>query len=107
MLILYKLLVLFQFIVLFKTLAEQIQPCKRSDPNVNQCVQNSIEALRPLIKIGLPELGVPKIDPFAVKELVLFRGEDGNRRDVSLKAALQNIQVFGGSDFKINKIKYA
>lgn len=69
-------------------------------------MQDSIEALRSQLKVGVSELGVPGIDPFKIKELVLFRGEDGNRRDVSLKAALQNIQAVGGSDFKINKIKY-
>lgn len=48
---------------------EQLPKCKLSD---NECKRGLIEsALRILAKTGLPEKGIPKIDPFSIHNVSL------------------------------------
>ncbi|EGI67977.1 Circadian clock-controlled protein, partial [Acromyrmex echinatior] len=78
-----------------------IKICNRKDPEINNCVLNSIEQLRSKLKIGIPELEVPAIEPFTLKHVRLLRGPQAARLDINLT----NIQIFGPSTFKIQDFK--
>ncbi|XP_066904147.1 protein takeout-like [Halyomorpha halys] len=78
--------------------ASYIQICKRNDPNIDQCIMNSIIALRPKLTEGIPELKVPSLDPLLFDEFVISNG--GN-----LKAIGTNVVVRGASNYKIINIK--
>lgn len=80
---------------------EYIKVCKRSDPNVNKCINASINALRPKLLKGIPELDVPGVDPLHLKEIRLSRGPQGARLD----ATITNIKVFGANSFIIQELK--
>ena len=69
--------------------ASFIKICNRKDPEINNCVLNSIEQLRSKLKIGIPELEVPAIEPFTLKHVRLLRGPQAARLDINLT----NIQV--------------
>lgn len=69
--------------------ASYIKVCNRKDPEINNCVVNSIEQLRSKLKIGIPELEVPAIEPLLLKHVRLSRGPQAARLDVNLT----NIQV--------------
>ncbi|KAJ1528642.1 hypothetical protein ONE63_007037 [Megalurothrips usitatus] len=81
--------------------AEYIKVCKRSDPNVNKCINASINALRPKLLKGIPELDVPGVDPLYLKEIRLSRGPQGARLD----ATITNIKVFGANSFIVQELK--
>lgn len=81
--------------------AEYIHICHRSDPRVSACVINSVEALRPRLIKGIPELDVPGIDPFELKSIVIF----DPAQNPNLAASLNNVVVRGAGKFEITKLK--
>nr|XP_014289110.2 protein takeout-like [Halyomorpha halys] len=60
-----------------------IQICKRNDPNIDQCIMNSIIALRPKLTEGIPELKVPSLDPLLFDEFVISNG--GNLKAIDIQ----------------------
>lgn len=82
-------------------LADFVFSCKRSDPQVEKCVLDSIEEMRPRLKDGIPEFNVPVLDPFTVPRLKLNRTAPNLR----VKATIKQTKAFGGSDFKIEKLR--
>ncbi|KAK2576591.1 hypothetical protein KPH14_005261 [Odynerus spinipes] len=78
-----------------------IKACKKNDPDINQCIVNSIEQLRDKLSTGIPELGAPPIEPLKLKKIRLLRGPAGARLDVNLT----DIQVNGPSTFKVRDLK--
>ncbi|KAH1024377.1 hypothetical protein HUJ05_003868 [Dendroctonus ponderosae] len=82
-------------------LTDGIKLCHRSDPEVETCVKNSVEALKPMLKEGLPELNVPGIDPFKMEQIEIM---DGTLLP-ELKASLVNLEVIGLGDFEITNLK--
>lgn len=75
-----------------------IHICKRNDPNVEDCIINSIEKIRGKLRVGIPELEVPGLEPLVIPELVIQRG-------TRFTATGTNIVVRGASNFKITKLK--
>ncbi|XP_015604816.1 uncharacterized protein LOC107272305 [Cephus cinctus] len=78
-----------------------IKPCKRTDPDIDICVANSIESLRGKLAEGIPELGAPPIEPLYLDQVRLLRGPSGARLDVNLT----DIKVAGPSTFKVRDLK--
>ncbi|XP_066140955.1 circadian clock-controlled protein daywake-like [Euwallacea fornicatus] len=78
-----------------------IKVCRRNDPNLAQCIINSIEYLRPKLKEGIPELNVPSIEPLPLNEIKLRSGPNQAR----INANITNLLVHGPSDFKIIDLK--
>ncbi|XP_057337489.1 uncharacterized protein LOC130675684 isoform X1 [Microplitis mediator] len=82
-------------------LPSYIKACKKSDPDINKCITNTIENLRIKLSNGIPELDAPAIEPLVLKHVRLVRGPEGARLDVNLT----DIQVKGPSTFKIREFK--
>ncbi|XP_072764814.1 protein takeout [Anoplolepis gracilipes] len=89
------------FTVAFAAIPSYIKVCNRKDPEINNCVVNSIDQLREKLITGIPELSVPSIEPLTLKHVRLSRGPNGARLDINLT----NIQVFGPSKFKLRDLK--
>ncbi|XP_018341297.1 PREDICTED: protein takeout-like [Trachymyrmex septentrionalis] len=89
------------FAIAFAEIPSFIKICNRKDPEINNCVLNSIEQLRSKLKTGIPELDVPAIEPLTLKHIRLLRGPQAARLDFNLT----NIQIFGPSTFKIRDLK--
>ncbi|XP_014289109.1 protein takeout isoform X1 [Halyomorpha halys] len=75
-----------------------IHICKRNDPKIDQCITNSINALRQKLIEGIPELEVPTLDPLLFDEFII---SDGGH----LKAIGTNVVVRGASNYKITSLK--
>lgn len=82
-------------------LAEYIQPCSRSDPQLNQCIKNSFNHLKPYLKNGLPELGVPVLEPLHISEMRM----ENDAGAVRIKALFSNINVKGASNYTIREVR--
>ncbi|KAB0794285.1 hypothetical protein PPYR_08246 [Photinus pyralis] len=78
---------------------DYIHVCKRSDPQVADCIKESVEFLRPRLRKGIAELDVPGLEPLKVEDVDLGRGSP------TFKALLKNIDVYGASDFQLVKLK--
>ncbi|KAF9415274.1 hypothetical protein HW555_007023 [Spodoptera exigua] len=81
--------------------ADYFPSCKRSDPQIEKCVLNGLEAMRPHLREGIPEVNIPALDPFTVPTLKL----DRTAPNLRLKATVKHAKAYGGSDFKIEKLK--
>ncbi|XP_063634652.1 uncharacterized protein LOC134805267 [Cydia splendana] len=75
--------------------------CKKSDPEINKCIMQAIEVMRPRLREGIPEVHIPALEPFAVPTLKLDRTQPNLR----LKAVVKNIRAVGGSNFVVEKLK--
>ncbi|XP_022821576.1 protein takeout-like [Spodoptera litura] len=84
---------------LFKELPDYIHVCKRDPATINDCVVKSIEALRPQLTNGIPELGVPSIEPFLINEIKALTSDS-----TPLRASGHNIKVTGASAFVIKSL---
>ncbi|KAK9504310.1 hypothetical protein O3M35_010675 [Rhynocoris fuscipes] len=80
-----------------KKIPEYIHVCHQSDPDLNACIKNSIEDLRPELKKGVPELGVPSIEPLIIEELIATQG-------TGLTVTTKDIKAYGGGNFTIKNL---
>lgn len=78
-----------------------IKVCNRHDPNINDCIADSINNLREKLTVGIPELEVPPLEPFKLNEIRLLRGPNSARLDVNLT----DLQVWGPSKFVVRDLK--
>ncbi|XP_012275262.1 uncharacterized protein LOC105696952 [Orussus abietinus] len=85
----------------YAVLPSYIKPCKRSDPDIDNCITNAIESLREKLAEGIPELGAPPIEPLYLDQIRLLKGPTGARLDVNIT----NLQVDGPSKFKVSNLK--
>ncbi|XP_060810449.1 putative beta-carotene-binding protein [Amyelois transitella] len=84
--------------VLTKEIPSYIQICKRDQNTIDDCVRHSIEALRPRLAQGLPELGVPGIDPFYIPEL------SATNVGSPIRAVGKDVKVTGAGNFTIKAL---
>ncbi|XP_017892819.1 circadian clock-controlled protein [Ceratina calcarata] len=71
--------------------------CSRNDPNLGQCIINSVYNFMPYLKNGLPDYKIPSLEPLLLKELTSTSG--GN-----IKLKLSNVNVYGASDVILKRI---
>ncbi|XP_044268677.1 uncharacterized protein LOC123013889 [Tribolium madens] len=76
--------------------------CYRDDPDLNQCLLNATEQVRPFLQKGVPELNVPPISPFYVPEVNLQLGTEF----ISYKSSLTNVIVTGLDTYKFTKFDF-
>lgn len=71
--------------------------CKRNDAKLEDCIQNSIQELKPTLRKGIPEMNVPPLEPLLIKQLVAAQGQ-------GLKVTTEDLKVYGCSNFTIKKL---
>ncbi|XP_067014589.2 protein takeout [Anabrus simplex] len=82
-------------------LPEFLKICHRDDPNLNDCVMESVEHLKPYLKEGIPELGIPSCEPLHIPEIVINQG----RGAVSVQSTYSDILVSGPSEFDLKSVR--
>lgn len=88
--VIYKLNPLF-----FK--ASFVKPCRRSDPQINTCVRNTINSLKDRIPHGIPELFIPALEPLVVPEIKM----DQDSGAIYLHSTYKNVNVHGLSNYTL------
>lgn len=74
--------------------------CAKDDPNLNKCMASSIESLKPKLAEGIPELGVPSLEPLFLGDLLL-----GDNNQNGLVITAKDVDAFGASNFKIKRLE--
>ncbi|XP_038209392.1 uncharacterized protein LOC119830437 [Zerene cesonia] len=82
-----------------KVLPDYFPQCKKNDPQIEKCILDAIDVLKPKLLGGIPEINVPALEPFSVPTLKL----DRTATNLRLKATIKNMKAYGGSNFKIEK----
>ncbi|KAE8744711.1 hypothetical protein FOCC_FOCC008619 [Frankliniella occidentalis] len=68
--------------------------CKRTDPQVDQCIKKSVEQLRPHLVRGIPAFNVPSLEPLILPEIRV--GEvDLARNDIEMAITLPKLFILG------------
>lgn len=80
-----------------KKIPDYLHVCHRNDPNLEQCIRKSVEELRPYLRVGIPEMQVPPIEPLFIKELVAAEGS-------GIKVVTEDLKVYGCSNFTVLKL---
>ncbi|KRT83900.1 hemolymph juvenile hormone-binding protein [Oryctes borbonicus] len=78
-----------------------IKQCKEGDPNIIRCLIDAVHHLSPYLASGIPEIELPPVEPFRMEELSLSLTTGPN----GYKVTLSDIDIFGASNFTINKLK--
>lgn len=84
-----------------KKLPNFVHVCKRTDPQLEKCLTQTIESLRPEMPNGIPKMQIPALEPMSIPMLVINRNEEA----LKVKATLKDIQAWGGSKFILNNLK--
>ncbi|XP_013148579.1 PREDICTED: uncharacterized protein LOC106111134 [Papilio polytes] len=82
-------------------LPDYLPSCQRSDPQLDICIKNSFNSLRPHLARGLTDLGVPPVEPLLIDRLVM----ENSAGPVRVTAAFSNITVIGPSNYTVTKIR--
>ncbi|XP_026675638.1 uncharacterized protein LOC108632641 isoform X2 [Ceratina calcarata] len=84
----------------YKRKSPYIKPCKKSDPDINNCIVKTIDELRPKLASGIPELDAPAIEPLNLKEVHLIRGPVGAKLEINVT----DLRVRGPSTFRVQNL---
>lgn len=86
---------------LFLSAVTYVKPCSRSDPQINVCIRGSFNHLRPYLVDGLPELGVPALEPLLIEQMAM----ENDAGAVRIKALFSNIMVKGASNYTVKEVR--
>ncbi|KAK9888496.1 hypothetical protein WA026_000747 [Henosepilachna vigintioctopunctata] len=89
-------LILCNFGISSKGIPSYITLCKRNDPELDKCILRAVEQIKPHLKKGIPELGIPSLDPLVVPYAGVSTGPDFN-------ATFENIEVYNVYEFDLKK----
>ncbi|XP_018580015.1 uncharacterized protein LOC108917748 [Anoplophora glabripennis] len=75
--------------------------CKRTDPNLEECLLKATEEVRPDIRKGIPDF-LPGIEKFVVPEITMQQGT----RAVNYKAHFKNVTLLGLDQYKFTRYQF-
>lgn len=81
--------------------AEFLKVCHKSDPRLSDCVNASIELLRPKLAQGIPELLVPPCEPLAIPQITIQQ----NAGAIRMESDYTNILISGLTNFTMRYIR--
>jgi len=82
--------------------ANNLKSCVASNPDINVCLLKTLEDLRSLMPIGIPELNLRPTEPFQINNLK-FKTRPG--LGISIDSTFTDVTVKGLSTFVTNYIK--
>ncbi|XP_014289107.1 protein takeout [Halyomorpha halys] len=80
---------------------EFIKPCYRKDPNLNDCLRQAFDHLRPYLSRGVPEIKLQPMEPLRIQKMAM---ENGNGA-VRVRALFSNITVHGATNYTILDVR--
>ncbi|CAG9821091.1 unnamed protein product [Phaedon cochleariae] len=85
-----------------KNLPSHFPRCNLTDPNINKCMLEATEKMKPYLAKGVPELNLPPFEPFYMPELSFEQGTPA----INLKATLKDILMHGMTDYTFSKFEF-
>ncbi|KAF2886706.1 hypothetical protein ILUMI_19466 [Ignelater luminosus] len=85
-----------------RQLPDFIHLCKRNDPNLNRCIINTFNEIRPYLKKGIPEIDIPPGEPLNFPNASANTGEGTS---VTLQGTAWNFIANGILDVNVKELK--
>ncbi|KAF5281611.1 hypothetical protein FQR65_LT02931 [Abscondita terminalis] len=82
-------------------LIDQFKICKRSDPNLNDCLKDAIQIALPLMEYGIPEFGVPSIQPIEIP--IWTTKKDPST--MTFEQTYSDIKIYNLAGSKVNSVE--
>ncbi|KAK5645893.1 hypothetical protein RI129_004357 [Pyrocoelia pectoralis] len=76
---------------------DYIKVCPRDHENLPECIKNSITELMPKLKVGIPELNIPPLEPLDLGRISFISGSSA----ANLATNLTDVTVWGVSNFHV------
>ncbi|XP_012219404.1 circadian clock-controlled protein daywake [Linepithema humile] len=83
-----------------RDIPEFLHICRVNVPKYEACVVDSIEFLKPYLKVGVPEYNIPSLEPLKLKKLTIALTN-------TLQIQLTDVLANGASNFKVSNVKVA
>lgn len=83
-----------------KSASEYFKICHRSDPDIENCIKNTIEDLRPRLIKGIPELDIVPLDPLQIPRIEFSDGSGSFK----LRHVLTNLTIYGLRHFNLRRV---
>lgn len=88
-------------VVMSQEFATQLRKCRVNDKvALNSCLAQTLEDLRPRLLTGIPELGLPALEPMQVENLVFRQGNGA----VTIESTFTDVTITGLSRFNATLI---
>jgi len=87
-------------------LPDFIHVCKKSDPDINACIFDSVNTLKPYLVSGLPQYDIPSLEPIILGDLIVA----GSKTGQGLFVTGNDIKAYGASNWilkNLNIVEYA
>ncbi|CAB3360918.1 Hypothetical predicted protein [Cloeon dipterum] len=84
-----------------RTIPSYVKICSRNDPQLNRCLVDSVDKLRPYLAKGIPEFRIPPYDPLLIPKVSLTQGEG----PVSFKSEFNNLKTSGARDVVVRDVE--
>lgn len=81
--------------------ADFLLVCKKDDPDITGCVHNSVNNLKPYLVTGIPEYGIPSLEPIDLGDLIVAGSKTGQGVLVTAK----DIKAYGASNWILKNLK--
>ncbi|CAG9832096.1 unnamed protein product [Diabrotica balteata] len=78
--------------------AKYINVCKAKETDISKCIMENIENIRPKLDDGIPELGIPSINPLKIPFAELNIGKE-------FKSSMKDIKMYGINTFIVKDLK--
>lgn len=78
-----------------------MQTCKWKDPELSKCFKESVIALKPHLLKGIPEMGLPSVDPLTIPKIDL---QTGNGTALNMDITLTDLMFSGGINFEFSNV---
>ncbi|XP_049767701.1 protein takeout-like [Schistocerca cancellata] len=73
-------------------LPSSFKTCKQNDPDFNGCLKQAMQSAAPLLKKGIPSLGVPSIDPMPFAAIKIQ--QENKQKPVAVDLEFDNLLVY-------------
>lgn len=85
----------------YKISASFLKVCHKKDPKLSDCVNASIELLRPKLGKGVPELMIPPCEPLLIPQISIQQ----NGGAIRMESEFTDIVINGMSNFTLRYIR--
>lgn len=75
--------------------------CSKRDPQINTCLKATFNNLRPYLARGIPEIGIPPMEPLRIDQLAL----ENNAGNIRIKGLFTKIVSSGASNFTVKEVR--
>lgn len=81
--------------------ASFINKCSKKDPQLNSCLRTTFNNLRPYLARGIPEIGLPPMEPLKIEHM----GIENNAGNIRIKGSFTNVVNAGASNFTVKEVR--